>query len=386
MLMYSDAIRYIGVDDVDIDLFEGQYEVPSGMSYNSYVILDDKIAVMDTVDLRKVNDYLANLKAALEDRKPDYLIVHHVEPDHASSLQRFLDVYPDVTLVGNAKTFQMLENYFHLGSTARLVVKEGEKLELGHHTLTFIMAPMVHWPEVMMSYESEEHLLFSADAFGKFGARGMDEPWDDEARRYYLNIVGKYGPQVQAVLKKAAALDIRTILPLHGPDLDETIPHVLDLYQKWSTYTPEIENGVLIAYASLHGNTAGAAERLADILDTKTDGDILLADLARVDPAEALSCAFQYRRVVFAASTYNAGVMPFMDDFLHHLKAKNWQNHVVGLIENGSWAPMAGKVMKAELEGVKNVTVVDPVVSIRGALKESDLPALEALADAILNA
>ena len=248
------------------------------------------------------------------------------------------------------------------------------------------MAPMVHWPEVMMSYESEEHLLFSADAFGKFGARGMDEPWDDEARRYYLNIVGKYGPQVQAVLKKAAALDIRTILPLHGPDLDETIPHVLDLYQKWSTYTPEIENGVLIAYASLHGNTAGAAERLADILDTKTDGDILLADLARVDPAEALSCAFQYRRVVFAASTYNAGVMPFMDDFLHHLKAKNWQNHVVGLIENGSWAPMAGKVMKAELEGVKNVTVVDPVVSIRGALKESDLPALEALADAILNA
>lgn len=384
--MYSDAIRYVGVDDVDIDLFEGQYEVPAGMSYNSYIILDDKIAVMDTVDLRKVNDYLAHVKTVLADRTPDYLVVSHVEPDHASSLQRFLDLYPNVTLVGNAKTFQMLENYFSLGSTARLVVKEGEKLELGHHTLNFITAPMVHWPEVMMSYESEEQILFSADAFGKFGARAAQEPWDDEARRYYLNIVGKYGPQVQAVLKKASGLAIRTILPLHGPDLDETIPHVLDLYQKWSTYTPEIENGVLIAYASLHGNTAGAAERLADLLDAKTDGDILLADLARVDPAEALACAFQYKRIIFAASTYNAGIMPFMDDFLHHLKSKNWQNRVVGLMENGSWAPMAAKCMKAELEGVKNLSFVEPVVTLRGALKETDLPSLEALADAILNA
>ncbi|MBR1683585.1 MAG: FprA family A-type flavoprotein [Clostridia bacterium] len=382
--MLSSDIRYIGVDDIDIDLFEGQYMVPAGMSYNSYVILDEKVAVTDTVDLRKVDGFLANLAAALDGRKPDYLIVHHVEPDHASSLQRFLDVYPDVTVVGNVKTFQLLENYFALGSTARLVVKEGDTLPLGKHTLQFVTAPMVHWPEVMMSYESTEKVLFSADAFGKFGARAAEEPWDDEARRYYLNIVGKYGPQVQAVLKKAAGLDIQTICPLHGPELDETIPHVLDLYQKWSTYTPEIEDGVFIAYASLHGNTALAAERLAEIIDGKISGDVLLADLARDDSAEALSCAFQYKRVVLAASTYNAGLMPFMDDFLHHLKAKNWQNHVVGLIENGSWAPMAAKTMKAELEGVKNITVVEPVVSIRGAVKEADLASLNALADAIL--
>ena len=382
--MISEKIAYVGVDDTEIDLFEGQYDVPSGMSYNSYVILDEKIAVLDTVDLSKCDVFMQNVKNVLDGRKPDYLVVHHVEPDHASSLQNFLDEYPDVTLVGNAKTFQMLENYFSLGDTARLVVKEGDELELGSHTLRFIFAPMVHWPEVMMSYETSEKILFSADAFGKFGIRDAEEPWDDEARRYYYNIVGKYGPQVQAVLKKAAGLEISTICPLHGPDLDETIPHVLDLYQAWSTYTPENTDSVFIAYASLHGNTAAAVEMIAELIDVRGKGDIYMADLARVDMSEALAAAFQHKRIILAASTYNAGLMPFMEDFLHHLKAKNWQNHTVGLIENGSWAPMAAKVMKAELEGCKNITVLEPVVTLKGAPKESNMPQMDALAAAIL--
>ncbi len=381
--MYSDNIIYVGVDDDDIDLFEGQYDVPNGMSYNSYVIMDEKIAVTDTVDLRKVQAFLDNVKTALHGKKPDYLIVHHVEPDHASSLQAFLDVYPDVTLVGNAKTFQMLENYFAF-TAARLVVKEGDELSLGAHTLKFITAPMVHWPEVMMSYEVSEKILFSADAFGKFGMRETEESWDSEARRYYFNIVGKYGPQVQAVLKKATGLEIKTICPLHGPDLDVTIPHVLNLYQAWSSYNPEVTDGVFIAYASLHGNTAAAVECLADIIDKHGRGDVYLADLARVDMSEALSAAFQYKRIILAASTYNAGLMPFMEDFLNHLKAKNWQNHIVGLVENGSWAPMAAKVMKAAMESAKNITVIEPVVTIKGAVKEADLPRLAELAEAIL--
>ncbi len=384
--MLSSNIRYIGVDDIDIDLFEGQYYVPSGMSYNSYVILDDKVCVMDTVDIRKADVYLSHLKEALDGRNPDYIVVHHVEPDHASSLQRFLDQYPDVTIVGNAKTFQMLENYFALGSAARLVVKEGEKLNLGSHELTFVMAPMVHWPEVMMSYEGTEKVLFSADAFGKFGARAADEPWDDEARRYYLNIVGKYGPQVQSVLKKASALDIAAICPLHGPELDETIPHVLDLYEKWSTYTSEDDQGVFIAYATLHGNTGCAAETLANLIDQTYDRDVMVADLARVDSAESLACAFQYKRIILCASTYNAGLMPFMEDFLHHLKAKNWQGRVVGLVENGSWAPMAAKVMKGELEGLKNMTIVEPVVTLRGAMKDTYIPDMKQMIESLLNA
>ena len=381
--MHSESIIYTGVNDHEIDLFEGQYPVPLGMSYNSWVIIDDKICVMDTVDRSCAADYLKKVEDALNGRKPDYLVVSHVEPDHASSVQLFVDAYPEVTLVGNAKTFQMLDNYFQLGAAARQIVKEGETLSLGRHTLRFITAPMVHWPEVMFSYEESEQVLFSADAFGKFGALDMDDDWDDEARRYYFNIVGKYGPQVQAVLKKAAGLAIRTICPLHGPTLDETIPHVLDLYQAWSTYTPEAE-GVLIAYASLHGNTAAVAEKLADTLDKKGCPEVMLCDLARNDFSEALSQAFRFGKVVLAASTYNAGTMPFMEDFINHLRAKNWQRRTVGFVENGSWAPMAAKNMKAQLEGLKELTFLEPVVTIKGAPKTSDLPAIEALADALM--
>ncbi len=383
--MPTNAFRYIGVNDHDIDLFEGQYEVPSGMSYNSWVILDEKVCVLDTVDRTFADEYIRNLEAALEGRDPDYLVVSHVEPDHASSVQAFLDRWPRVTLVGNVKTFQMLDNYFMLGDTQKLTVKEGDTLPLGAHTLHFVMAPMVHWPEVMLSYEESEQVLFSADAFGQFGAIDMMPDWDDdEARRYYLNIVGKYGPQVQAVLKKAAALSIAAVLPLHGPVLEgDAIAHAVEKYSLWASYAPESE-GVFIAYASLHGNTAAAAERLADILDQRGCPDVVLGDLARVDSAEALACAFRYGKIVLCASTYNAGVMPFMEDFLHHLKAKNWQKRTVGLVENGSWAPMAGKVMRELLSGMKEITVLEPAVTLKGAPKATDIPALEALADSLM--
>ena len=383
--MPTNAFRYIGVNDHDIDLFEGQYEVPSGMSYNSWVILDEKVCVLDTVDRTFADEYIRNLEATLEGRDPDYLVVSHVEPDHASSVQAFLDRWPRVTLVGNVKTFQMLDNYFMLGDTQKLTVKEGDKLPLGAHTLHFVMAPMVHWPEVMLSYEESEQVLFSADAFGQFGAIDMMPDWDDdEARRYYLNIVGKYGPQVQAVLKKAAALSIAAVLPLHGPVLEgNAIAHAVEKYSLWASYAPESE-GVFIAYASLHGNTAAAAERLADILDQRGCPDVVLGDLARVDSAEALACAFRYGKIVLCASTYNAGVMPFMEDFLHHLKAKNWQKRTVGLVENGSWAPMAGKVMRELLSGMKEITVLEPAVTLKGAPKATDIPALEALADSLM--
>ena len=383
--MPSNSFRYIGVNDHDIDLFEGQYEVPSGMSYNSWVLLDGKVCVLDTVDRAFADEYIRNLEAALEGRDPDYLVVSHVEPDHASSVQAFLDRWPRVTLVGNAKTFQLLANYFVLDNTEKLTVKEGDTLPLGAHTLHFVTAPMVHWPEVMMSYEDSEKVLFSADAFGQFGALDMLPEWDDdEARRYYLNIVGKYGPQVQAVLKKAAGLDIAAILPLHGPVLEgEAVAHAVEKTALWASYAPESE-GVFIAYASLHGNTAAAAERLADILDQRGCPDVVLGDLARVDSAEALACAFRYGKVVLCASTYNAGLMPFMEDFLHHLKAKNWQKRTVGLMENGSWAPMAGKVMRELLAGMKEITVLEPAVTLKGAPKATDVPALEALADALL--
>ena len=383
--MPGTAFRKIGVHDHEIDLFEGQYDVPSGMSYNSWVILDDKVCVMDTVDRRFADTYLANLDAALEGRRPDCLVVSHCEPDHAASLQAFLDRWPGTALVGNAKTFQILENYFVLGDTPRVIVKEGDTLPLGAHTLHFVMAPMVHWPEVMLSWEETEKVLFSADAFGQFGAADMMPEWDDdEARRYYLNIVGKYGPQVQAVLKKAAALEIREILPLHGPELTgDAIAHAAAKYALWSAYAPEDE-GVFIAYASLHGNTAAAAERLASILDERGCPDVVLADLARVDMAEALACAFRYGKTVLCASTYNAGLMPFMEDFLHHLKAKNWQKRTVGLVENGSWAPMAGKAMRELLAGMKEIDVLEPAVTLRGAPKATDMPQLEALAETLL--
>lgn len=379
----TDNIRYIGVNDHDIDLFEGQYIVPNGMAYNSYLILDENIAVMDTVDIRKADAYFANLEAALEGRTPDYLIVSHVEPDHASSVKRFTEKYPTAKVVGNAKTIQFLANYFDLSGTEFVTVKDGDSLDLGARQLHFILAPMVHWPEVMMTYEEVEKVLFSADAFGKFGALDVDEDWDCEARRYYFNIVGKFGVQVQSVLKKAAALEISTICPLHGPILTDTIPHVLDLYNTWSSYGVESE-GVFIAYASIYGNTRNATTQLKELLEARGCPKVAITDLAREDMAEALEDAFRYGKVVLAASSYNGGVMPFMEDFLHHLKAKNYQKRTIGLIENGTWAPSAAKTMKEVLAAFKDIAIIEPAVTIRGALKPTDLPALEQLADELM--
>ena len=376
-------IRYIGVDDHQIDLFEGQYAVPNGISYNAYVILDDKIAVVDTVDARKTEEYLQNLEAVLGGRSPDYLVISHVEPDHASSLKAFVDRYPGVQLVGNAKTFTMLQQYFDIDFASALVVKEGESLSLGKHELTFYMAPMVHWPEVMVTYDSCDKVLFSADGFGKFGALDVQEDWDCEARRYYFNIVGKYGGQVQALLKKVAGLDIQVICPLHGPVLSENLGYYVNKYDIWSSYAPETE-GVFIAYASLHGNTAGAARKLADILRAKGCPEVEMIDLARGDFAEAVEGAFEFGKVVLAASSYDGGVMPFMDKLLHHLKAKNYQKRTVALIENGSWAPSAARTMKELLGQMKEITVLEPVVTIRGAVKPGDVEQLEQLAQALM--
>ena len=382
--MVTNDIRYIGVDDKTLDLFESQYVVPNGVSYNSYVILDDKVAVMDTVDRRKTTEFLANLRQALAGRQPDYLVVQHMEPDHAASIQALVEQYPDVQLVASAKALQMLSLYFPgLDLSRAAAVKEGDTLSLGRHELTFISAPMVHWPEVMMTYDKCDKVLFSADGFGKFGALDADEAWDDEARRYYFNIVGKYGPQVQSVLKKAAGLDIRIICPLHGPVLKEDLGHYLDKYNIWSSYGVESE-GVFIACASIHGHTAAAMEKLAEILKAKGCPKVVMADLTRDDTAKALENAFRYGKVVLAAASYNAGVMPAMEDFLHHLKGKNYQKRTVALVENGSWAPTAARTMREILGQTKDITVVEPAVTIRGALKDSDLPALEALAGAIL--
>ena len=378
--MVTKDIQYIGVDDKTLDLFEGQYVVPHGVSYNSYVILDEKVAVMDTVDHRKTAEYLANLEKALCGRKPDYLVISHLEPDHASSIQAFVEKYPEVRLVGNAKTFQMLPQYFSLDLSHAMTVAEGDSLSLGRHELTFVMAPMVHWPEVMVSYDSCDKVLFSADAFGKFGALDTDEEWDEEARRYYYNIVGKYGPQTMALLKKASGLDIEIVCPLHGPVLKgEALAHALELYTRWGSYAVEKE-GVLIAYASLHGNTAAAACKLAELLRAK-GCNAETVDLARTDLSVALAKAFEYGKVVFAASSYNAGLMPFMEDFLHHLKAKNYQQRTVALIENGSWAPSAVRVMKEILCQMKKICLVDPTLTIRGAVKPEDEAALADLAD-----
>ena len=383
MITVTEDIRYIGVNDRDLDLFEGQYIIPNGIAYNSYVIMDEKIAVMDTVDKRKTAEFLENLERELGGRNPDYLVVSHVEPDHASSVKAVTERYPEIKLVGNTKTFQMLSLYFDLELSSAVTVKDGDTLKLGRHELTFVTAPMVHWPEVMISYDSCDKVLFSADGFGKFGALDADEDWDCEARRYYFNIVGKYGPQVQALMKKAAGLDIQVICPLHGPILKESIGHVLEKYQIWSSYGVESE-GVFIAYTSFHGNTEDAAKKMAEILEKKGCPKVAISDLAREDMAEALEDAFRYGKIVLAAPSYNASMMPFMEDFLHHLLGKNYQKRTVALLENGSWAPSAAKSMRAILDQMKDITVIEPVVTIRGALKESDLAALEAAADALL--
>lgn len=381
----SDKIKYIGVDDTTIDLFESQYAVPEGVSYNSYVILDDKTAIMDTVDKRGMKDWENNLLNALDGRNADYVIVQHMEPDHAGSLARLIELFPEITVVGNAKTFVMINQFFeNINIKNSLTVKEGDTLNLGSHTLTFVMAPMVHWPEVMVTYESSEKVLFSADGFGKFGALSLTEnaDWACEARRYYFNIVGKYGAPVQTLLKKASALDIKTICPLHGPVLSDNLGYYLDLYNTWSSYQPE-SKGVFIAYASIHGNTAYAAEQFAEMLRNKGVDNVVITDLSRCDIAEAVEDAFRYDRMVLAAASYDAGVFPIMQDFLHHLQAKAFQNRTVGLIENGSWAPTAAKTMRNILETMKNITIVEPVVTIKSVLKETDIPALEQLADAI---
>jgi len=381
----SDKIKYIGVDDTTLDLFESQYAVPEGVSYNSYVILDDKTAIMDTVDKRGMKDWENNLLNALDGRNADYVIIQHMEPDHAGSLARLIELFPEITVVGNAKTFVMINQFFeNINIKNSLTVKEGDTLNLGSHTLTFVMAPMVHWPEVMVTYESSEKVLFSADGFGKFGALSLTEnaDWACEARRYYFNIVGKYGAPVQTLLKKASALDIKTICPLHGPVLSDNLGYYLDLYNTWSSYQPE-SKGVFIAYASIHGNTAYAAEQFAEMLRNKGVENVVITDLSRCDIAEAVEDAFRYDRMVLAAASYDAGVFPIMQDFLHHLQAKAFQNRTVGLIENGSWAPTAAKTMRNILETMKNITIVEPVVTIKSVLKETDIPALEQLADAI---
>lgn len=380
----SDAIKYIGVDDKDIDLFESQYIVPNGISYNSYVILDEKICVLDTVDKRKTDEWVANLENVLDGKTPDYLIINHLEPDHASNIQLLADKYPDMKLVGNAKTFNMLPQFFDIDLTDRTVtVKEGDTLSLGEHTLSFYMAPMVHWPEVMVTYESKEKVLFSADGFGKFGALDTDEDWACEARRYYFNICGKYGVQVQALLKKAAKLDIEKICPLHGPVLTENLGYYINLYDIWSKYEPEVD-GIFIAYCSIHGNTEKAALKLYDILKEKTDKKIAISDLSRSDMAENVEDAFKYSTLVVAAPSYDGGVFPVMNDFLHHLKIKGYKNRKVAMIENGSWAPCAIKSMQPYFDEMKGIEISDVKVTIRSSMTAENEVQLAALADSII--
>ena len=381
----SESIKYIGVDDKTIDLFESQYIVPNGVSYNSYVIMDEKIAIMDTVDRRGTEGWLENLEAALDGKTPDYLVVLHMEPDHSANVKNLAEKYPTMKIVGNAKTFTIMGQFFDgLDFSDRsVIVKEGDTLDLGTHKLTFVMAPMVHWPEVMVAYESTEKILFSADGFGKFGALDVEEDWACEARRYYFNIVGKYGVQVQNLLKKAAALDIQTICPLHGPILKENLGYYLNLYDIWSSYGVEAE-GVFIAYASIHGNTAAAAQKMVEILKAKGAPKVAIADLSRADVAECVEDAFKYGKVILAASSYDAGVFPPMEDFLHHLKSKNYQKRRIGLIENGTWAPCSGKVMRNILETMKSIDICDTVVTIKSSMKADNVEVMEQLADEIL--
>ncbi len=382
----TEEIINIGVNDREITLFEGQYEVKNGMAYNSYVILDEQVVVMDTVDPRATQEWLQNLEEAVGTRAVDYLVIQHMEPDHGGSIMQLIQRYPAMKIVGNAKTFQMFQQFFEVDPGEKaVIVKEGDTLCTGKHTLQFFMAPMVHWPEVMVTYDQTEKVLFSADGFGKFGTRDADEDWTCEARRYYINICGKYGMQVQALLKKAAALEISTICPLHGPVLTEQLGYYIDKYQVWSSYEPEDE-GVLIACASIHGHTLQAAKKMKEILEQKGAKKVVLSDLTRDDLHEAVEDAFRYSHMIIAAASYDASVFPPMEDFLSRLKSKNYQKRKVGIIENGSWAPTAAKSMKALLEGAKQLSIAEPVVTIKSAMKAENLPQMEALAKELLQA
>lgn len=383
-VVISDSIKYVGVDDTTIDLFESQYLVPNGVSYNSYVILDEKTAIMDTVDKRGTEGWLQNLTAVLGDRKPDYLVVSHMEPDHAGNIQRLMEQYPDMQVVSTAKAIAMMPQFFTNDFTGKTIaVKEGDTLELGTHTLHFVMAPMVHWPEVMVSYESSEKVLFSADGFGTFGALEKGEEWIAEARRYFINIVGKYGAQVQALLKKAATLDIAMICPLHGPVLKENLGYYLEKYNTWSSYQPE-DDGVVVACASIHGNTMAAGRKLAEILKEKGAKEVVFFDLSRSDMAEVVENAYRYDKLVVACPTYDASIFPVMEDFLYHLKIKNFQNRKVAIMENGSWAPMAGKLMREAFSSMKNITLCEKQVTIRSSMKEETVGAMEQMAEELL--
>ena len=380
-MFVTEDIRYIGVNDHDVDLFEGQYTVENGMSYNSYVILDEKVAVMDTVDAHFGVEWLQNLETELNGRRPDYLVVQHMEPDHSANIAVFMETYPETQIVSSAKAFVMMQQFFGTDFPERkVVVGEGSTLKLGRHTLTFVTAPMVHWPEVIVTYDSTDKVLFSADGFGKFGALDVEEDWADEARRYYIGIVGKYGAQVQALLKKAAALDIAIICPLHGPVLNENLGYYLDKYNTWSSYAVEDE-GVVIAYTSIYGHTKEAVEELAEKLNQRDCPNVVVADLARCDMAEAVADAFRYSKLVLATTTYNATIFPYMQSFIDHLTARNYQGRTVGMIENGAWAPMAAKVMKKMLETSKNLTYTDTTVTVKCALNDASRAQIDALAD-----
>lgn len=377
----TETVYYVGVDDKDIDLFEGQYIVPNGISYNSYIIADKKIAIMDTVDARKTNEWLINIEKVLNGEKPDYLVILHMEPDHTGSLETFLNKYPDCKIVSNAKLFAMIPQFFeglNIDDEHKVVVAEGGKLELGEHVLTFVMAPMVHWPEVMVAYDNKDKILFSADGFGKFGALDTDEDWACEARRYYINIVGKYGAPVQSLLKKASTLNIEKIFPLHGPMLTENLSYYINKYDIWSSYRAE-DKGILIAYASVYGHTKFAAEKLAEELNNMNQKTIL-TDLARDDMAEAVEDAFRYDRLVLASVTYDGGLFPVMEQFISRLKSKNYQNRKVAFIENGSWAPLSAKLMKTEMEKLKNITIIEPVLTIKSSFKTENQETLKELA------
>lgn len=384
-IFISNDIIYIGADDKEIDLFENQYNVPNGISYNSYLIKDEKIAVMDTIDKRKTKEWINNLENALDGKSPDYLVISHLEPDHAYNIEYLSKKYPEMKLVGNDKTFAFIPQFFNIPNLEerKVLVKEGDTLSLGKHTLKFFMAPMVHWPEVMVEYEEYEKILFAADAFGKFGSLDTDEPWDDEARRYYINIVGKYGLQVQNLLKKASTLDIKMICPLHGPILKDNLEHYINKYNIWSSYTPE-EDGIFIACSSIHGNTFEACKVLKEILEKNGAKKVILSDLSRADMAESVANAFRYSKIIFAASSYNFGVFTPMKQLLMHLQERNFQNRTVGIIENGTWAPTAGKCMQDILVVMKNINIIDPLVTIRSRLNEESKLKLEELSKNIL--
>lgn len=384
-IFISNDIIYIGADDKEIDLFENQYNVPNGISYNSYLIKDEKIAVMDTIDKRKTKEWINNLENALDGKSPDYLVISHLEPDHAYNIEYLSKKYPEMKLVGNDKTFAFIPQFFNIPNLEerKVLVKEGDTLSLGKHTLKFFMAPMVHWPEVMVEYEEYEKILFTADAFGKFGSLDTDEPWDDEARRYYINIVGKYGLQVQNLLKKASTLDIKMICPLHGPILKDNLEHYINKYNIWSSYTPE-EDGIFIACSSIHGNTFEACKVLKEILEKNGAKKVILSDLSRADMAESVANAFRYSKIIFAASSYNFGVFTPMKQLLMHLQERNFQNRTVGIIENGTWAPTAGKCMQDILVAMKNINIIDPLVTIRSRLNEESKLKLEELSKNIL--